>query len=177
VDRSDFIIKLEDIPAEGLRRDLEIESFGDDGRELAVSLEGPVRASLGLTRHQDRVRLQGELSAEVKFECSRCLKEYVGEVRSEVEMFLEEEDDTVTDEEVELTAEEAGTRPLRDGRVNLREIVAEQVHLALPVKPLCREDCRGLCPRCGADLNDRSCGCGDEPHDPRWEALKKLKVK
>jgi len=53
----------------------------------------------------------------------------------------------------------------------------EQFYLALPMKPLCREDCKGLCPRCGEDLNVKGCGCVIETADPRWEALKTLKQK
>ena len=56
-------------------------------------------------------------------------------------------------------------------------LVAEQVQLNLPTHPLCREDCRGLCPRCGANLNDGPCGCAEPPGDPRWAALAGLRDK
>ena len=60
--------------------------------------------------------------------------------------------------------------------VTLRGVIAEQIHLALPLKPLCREDCPGICPRCGRPGAEADCGCAPVAGDPRWEALKKLTV-
>ncbi|HEY6146875.1 MAG TPA: DUF177 domain-containing protein, partial [Thermoanaerobaculia bacterium] len=59
--------------------------------------------------------------------------------------------------------------------VSVAPIVEERIQMAVPMKPLCREDCLGLCPTCGKDLNQGPCNCRDEAIDPRWEALSKLK--
>ena len=72
--------------------------------------------------------------------------------------------------------EEIDIDPLEKGVIDLREMITEQIHLSLPVKPLCEENCRGLCSRCGVDLNKETCSCADGETDPRWEALKQLKV-
>ena len=66
--------------------------------------------------------------------------------------------------------------PFTGEELDLCEAVQEQVIMALPVRPLCREDCRGLCPVCGADLNEESCTCAEKTVDPRWKALSELKI-
>ena len=63
------------------------------------------------------------------------------------------------------------TYPLRHDEIDLEPMVHDAVLLELPQAPLCRPDCRGLCPTCGADLNAQSCDCDQNPIDPRWEAL------
>ena len=60
-------------------------------------------------------------------------------------------------------------------RIDLDEIVREQILLALPTRQLCAEDCKGLCPSCGANLNEKACGCEQQQTDPRWSALEALK--
>jgi uncharacterized protein len=57
----------------------------------------------------------------------------------------------------------------------LEDVLREQVLLSLPARSLCRQDCKGLCPRCGRNLNTESCNCGDSPADPRWSALSDLR--
>jgi uncharacterized protein len=62
-----------------------------------------------------------------------------------------------------------------DDEVDLRPLLIEQIQLNVPMKPLCRPDCAGICPTCGANLNAGSCGCATEEVDPRWKALEALK--
>ena len=62
----------------------------------------------------------------------------------------------------------------RDERIELSQMILEQIVLALPMKPLCQPDCRGLCPQCGANRNQESCSCAPDTSDPRWAGLKEL---
>jgi uncharacterized protein len=62
-----------------------------------------------------------------------------------------------------------------EGKANLVELVAEQIYLALPLKPVCRADCKGLCPHCGANRNEASCGCQADWIDPRLAPLQRLR--
>ena len=78
-------------------------------------------------------------------------------------------------EEDQLEAQELGLVEVEGGSFESRPLVVEQVELSLPMKPLCREDCQGLCPQCGQDLNEGRCGCVRERVDPRWAALAMLK--
>jgi uncharacterized protein len=70
--------------------------------------------------------------------------------------------------------EDDGTYPLAEDHINIRDMVLDALFVALPVLPLCREDCRGICPRCGTDLNDAACGCEEVHVDPRWSGLEVL---
>jgi uncharacterized protein len=78
-------------------------------------------------------------------------------------------------EEIALRAEELDEYFYDDPVVSVEPIAEERIQMAVPMKPLCREDCRGLCLRCGQDLNTTACGCAVETDDPRWEALRVLK--
>jgi uncharacterized protein len=175
VDSSDFVVFLDQIPPEGLVRDLEITDAESAGFDLAPSQEGTLRVHLAISRYGNEVLVRGEIALEVGLECSRCLGFFSAALESELERYLEEGAGG-NDEEGDLTEEEIDIEPLEKGVIDLREMIAEQIHLSLPVKPVCKEDCRGLCPRCGVDLNKETCSCDGGETDPRWEVLKQLKV-
>ena len=77
--------------------------------------------------------------------------------------------------ERELDEDDLGVLHLEEEVLDTRPILLEQLQLNIPMKPLCRPDCQGLCPQCGADLNLGACGCGERQVDPRWAALAALK--
>ena len=95
--------------------------------------------------------------------CRRCLKPAAGTAEAEVREIFESE------------PVEGETYPLDHDRIDLEPLAREAVVLELPPAPLCREDCRGLCAQCGADLNEGSCSC-EAPVDPRWAALDDLRM-
>jgi len=118
--------------------------------------------------------LSGRLAYGGQLECSRCLASYP---------FREDESFTLVlyprrpaaGEEVELARDDLDAVFYDEPVVALAPIAEERVQMALPMKPLCRPDCKGLCAACGKDLNQGSCGCAHEASDPRWEALRALK--
>jgi uncharacterized protein len=79
------------------------------------------------------------------------------------------------DEDEEIAGEDLGVSYYEEDVINLAELVREQCYLALPMKPLCREDCRGLCPVCGVNRNRETCACVTNWVDPRFDALRRLK--
>jgi uncharacterized protein len=81
------------------------------------------------------------------------------------------------DKEVELQDRDAAISYYEGEGLELAEIVREQLLLAIPIKTVCREECKGLCPHCGKNLNSGECECAQGASDPRWEALKSLKDK
>jgi uncharacterized protein len=96
-------------------------------------------------------------------ECRRCLGGVSGTVRADVsEIFVSE-------------PEEGETYPILGDHIDLEPLTREAVVLALPLAPLCRPDCAGLCPTCGTDLNAGPCGCAPDGGDPRWSALDALR--
>lgn len=114
---------------------------------------------------EDRLYFSGRMTGEVELECRRCLTPTRARVDEELHLlFADAADEESDDSDVYMLEPRATT-------VDLRPALREQWLLAVPGFALCREDCRGLCPRCGADLNLGPCDC--EPNiDPRWAALK-----
>jgi uncharacterized protein len=137
--------------------------------DLDFGTAGPaavqVAGSLRVDNLEGRCILRGELAAQGLVACGRCLQDYTLEFAVPVELVIlrdtgHEDDDSDT--------------PVvhqRDGVVDLSESVREAVVLAVPQMRVCREDCRGLCVQCGADLNQGDCGCTDDDVDPRWDGL------
>jgi DUF177 domain-containing protein len=110
----------------------------------------------------------GSIDGTVALQCRRCLTEVAREVREDVHLLFAEAGDEVADDP------EAYRIPSRAVEVDLRAAVREQWLLATPGFALCRDDCKGLCPRCGADLNAGPCSCPPET-DSRWEALRNVR--
>jgi uncharacterized protein len=172
---SDFIVLFENILPEGLERRFEFRDAVSDGLKLAMPLASPLEVELNLALHAGRVLVRGRVAGSVALECSRCLKRFSLPLDANVETYLEVAEESAVETDHELSREEMDTRLVDKGCVDLRDIIAEQVHLAVPVKTLCLEECRGLCPHCGIDLNSGDCSCGEDQTDSRWDALKELK--
>ena len=130
----------------------------------AVPDDAPVRAELVLEGLQgDAVLATGTVTAPWEGACRRCLGTASGALTVEVrELF-------------ESASDQEETYPLQGDRVDLEPLVRDAVLLELPQAPLCSEECRGLCPTCGANRNEGGCTCDTTPRDPRWAALDELK--
>ncbi len=148
----------------GAQLNLEIaEPQRNIGPDVVVDF---LRGNLRLTRTDRHILAEGILRSAVASECVRCLDVF----RLPLQVRLEE-----------LFALNPGPQladPLYlvepDGTINLMHALREQILLALPIKPMCRSDCLGLCSNCGKNLNEGPCDCGDEAIDPRLAALKAL---
>ena len=140
--------------------------------KIAERYSGPVKVDVKTSRFGHNVDAKLEIAAEGKFVCDRCLKPFKREVKENVHLFfriVEPGEDVVFENEEDVII-------LREDEkdFDLSPIVAEYLSLSLPIKILCHEDCKGLCPVCGADLNIESCSCDREIIDSRWEGLKKF---
>jgi uncharacterized protein len=176
VEHIDFVVYLNKIPPEGLDLSFEIADPARAGIDLQVPVEGPIRAQFDVQRLGGEIRVSGSVAAALRLECSRCLAPFVLPVDAGVGVSFAPRSAAADEEhQHELSADELETEPLVQGGADLRGVIAEQIHLALPLKPLCSEDCRGICPRCGEETAGE-CGCAPAGGDPRWEALKKLTV-
>ena len=133
----------------------------------------PVRLALQVVRDGSMVIISGKAEAEVEFDCGRCLAPITAPVEAE----LQEIYHFVDGPPPYRPDEDEGIHFVnrRAPRVDLGPAIREQILLELPIKPLCRPDCRGLCPECGANLNEGPCGCASRSSDPRWEALGSLR--
>lgn len=153
------------------RGSLDWEEWVDDPLEvwpdLPAEFRGPVvlAARAGLTR-DGTIHVAGRLKAPLQLTCRRCLDP----VSDTLDLALD-----VSFRRGAL-AEEEGVWPLEleDGRLDLAPAIREELLLALPEYPVCRPDCRGMCPFCGARLGEEACECGTREVDPRWDALRRL---
>jgi uncharacterized protein len=129
-------------------------------------LTGPVR----LMHTQGGVLVQGRLEGEVTLSCSRCLEPVTVPLRVEVEEIFTPTIDVLTGRLVHSEEEDRALWIDEHHILDLREVLRQDAMLSLPLHVLCREECRGLCPTCGQDLNQGTCNCAPEP-DVRWAAL------
>lgn len=109
------------------------------------------------------VAVTGKISSVWEGECRRCMAPLDGELVTDVrELFRRG------------GGEDEGTYAMGVDHLNMRDMVNDALFVALPLLPLCREDCLGICPRCGSDLNVAPCDCDEVHFDPRWSALQVL---
>jgi uncharacterized protein len=143
----------------------------DDPRweEIGIRLAVPLDVGLDVTATGHDVLVRGRLRGGVAGECRRCLRPTRAEIESELTLLYRP---GVAAAEAE--AQEVYALPARERDLDLWPALREHVLLVLPEYMECRPDCRGLCPRCGADLNDGPCGCGGPEPDERWAGLGKL---
>lgn len=138
----------------------------------------PVGLTGELRKDGQKVRLVGRVAATLELECSRCLEPFQVPVNAPFDLlFLSDADSAqaVRGDEQEVREDDVGVSYYKDEVIDLAEVIREQFYLVLPMKPLCREDCQGLCPVCGANKNRETCACQNEWVDPRMEPLKRLK--
>lgn len=153
----------------GTVRDYEVDT--------AVDIEGDrVRfgGNIRLIRTDRGILARGVLRSRINLRCSRCLSDF----DYPLTLNIEEEYYPVMDINTGArlpSPEEPGSFTIDDHNIlDLTEAIRQYTLLAIPIKPLCRQGCEGLCPVCGINLNDSSCNCPTTPKDPRWSELNKL---
>jgi len=155
---------ISDLEVEVPSRELELESRD-------AEFIGPARIVLTVARQGEQLHVRGQAEIGIRQVCARCLQEAARELRASVSVVVRGRSERDPQEEA------ADGLLFHDGEaVDLTGEIREVLILEIPAAPLCRPDCAGLCPRCGADLNAGACGCGETVQaDPRWAALRKLK--
>ena len=142
--------------------------LGEEGARVAGDTAVTGRAS----RKGEEVRVRGQIKTEVELSCDRCLAPRTTPMEVEFDTsFIPQVAASAETDNVELLPEHLVLATYEGDAVDLDELVREQIVLALPSRHLCREDCKGLCPKCGADLNAEHCSCDTTEVDPRWAAL------
>ena len=139
---------------------------------------GPVVLATEVRKDTKKVRLVGTVKTTLECDCGRCLEPFTVPVDSSFDLLYLPAGATVEaapDEELEIQSEDVGVSFYKDDEIDLRDLMREQFYLALPMKPLCRADCRGLCPMCGINRNRETCTCEAAWVDPRLEVLKQFK--
>jgi uncharacterized protein len=122
----------------------------------------------------DAYRVTGRVTTRLQLECGRCLEAFEIPVDSPFELRYVPHTENAGEGEREVEEDDLTTAFYKDETLDLGELMHEQFVLALPMKPLCDEACRGLCPHCGTNLNKAACDCAPTWEDPRLAALKGL---
>ncbi len=170
-----MLIVLTHLPADGLKFEHQYET---DELDLSAhvftfqqlpTVQGRVTA-LGL-----EMRVKGNLQARLTLDCDRCLETVTLPIDNEFDLyFLPEDAQAQHSGETELLERDLDVSTYQNDRIDLNELVLEQLELSLPTRVLCTADCKGLCPQCGTNWNVESCTC-PPPVDPRWQGLADLK--
>jgi len=165
-------IRFGEIPEGGLRLEIKDESWFPDHE---LQRRGPVHATVVLKRNGlDRVLLTGEIKTTITFACDRCLEDYTMDLDDSFRLDLEYAASRgLEPPEHEISPADMDMIYLQEPVIDIFEILAQQVFLMVPGKHLCRESCRGLCPRCGANLNQEACNCRQELRSSPFSVLKK----
>lgn len=159
----------ESIPAKAMPELNEMQAAGE------LVFNAPLAFELYLERVENVINITGVLHGEAVMNCGRCLSEYPHKFESSFALkAAPKATERRYEKETELLETELDDFTYDGNTLDLREILQEQVILALPIAPLCRTNCRGLCPTCGQDLNERSCGCEAKQGHPAFAGLKDL---
>ena len=151
------------------------------GEDEEYRITAPVQLQMVIHKDHDRFRLVGTVKTELELACSRCLEPYRMPIDREFDLrYLPAtatehgSDDDHEDEGEEVEDDDVAMTFYRDEQIDLNELLREQFYLALPMKPLCRDDCQGICPQCGTNRNTAPCDCHPQWEDPRMASLKTL---
>ena len=138
---------------------------------------GPLAGELQLEKLGPVLIITGGITFTARQQCSRCLKEFGRDYSQEIELCYSPRQDArdSDDHETELSSDDLVTIEYRGNEIDLWPELREAALLAIPLKPLCREDCQGICPICGKDRNAAACGCREGHDDHRWDKLRALK--
>lgn len=134
----------------------------------------PVVLAAEIQRDRDQFHLSGTVSTAVELTCCRCLERYRLPVRESFDVLYLPQAHAPGGEETEVEDDDLTTAYYREHVIDLGQLMQEQFYLAVPVKPLCQDDCRGLCPLCGTNLNQGGCSCTQSWEDPRLTGLRRL---
>ena len=145
-------------------------SVGPDEEYTVVA---PVRLVMDVHKDGDAYRVTGRVATRLRLACGRCLEPFEIPIDSPFELrYVPEITAAAGDEEREVAEDDLTTAFYKEDAIDLGELMHEQFVLALPMKPLCDEACKGLCAECGTNLNTATCDCAPRWTDPRLAALK-----
>jgi uncharacterized protein len=142
-----------------------------------ASLEKPVSADFVLTHKDLELYVRGTVQAGLRYQCSRCLKEFSAPLSTSFDLLYLPQQELKQDEEIELKYEDMEVGFYDGIRLDVNLMVLEQIELAVPMKFVCHEGCKGLCPSCGADRNEAPCPCKGEPAESRLAVLREFRSK
>jgi uncharacterized protein len=140
----------------------------------AFAVQAPVHLAFDISKDGGQFHLVGSIQSTLALVCGRCLAAIAMPVDLPFDLLYLPHAENVGEGEVEVEDDDLTTAYYRDEEIDLGQLVLEQFYLAVPMKPLCRESCQGLCPECGTNLNTSTCSCVHRWTDPRLDDLRSL---
>jgi DUF177 domain-containing protein len=156
------------------RIDRTYDASAFEGGEDLYCVAAPVHLVFDIDKTGVQYRLVGRAGTRLRLTCSRCLERYELPVDVPFDLLYMPQAANIGDGEIEIEEDDLDSAYYRDDVIDLGQLVREQFYLTVPMKPLCQELCRGLCPECGTNLNTGSCSCRRVWEDPRLAALRSL---
>ena len=139
--------------------------------EVGYEFPDPIEVELIASKSGDEIIVQGRIKTVAEMECSRCLDVYEMDINQKLQFVIQLLDSSKLQPS---TDDDFVILPKTTGEYDITDRVREAIILELPLKPLCSENCRGLCPMCGTNLNESECDCTPDKSDERWDSLKQL---
>jgi len=170
-----MIVDLLSVTDDPLPFELELRADQIDLETEGISIAGVVKAVGEVTTNSAKTTVTGSIKAPVEVGCTRCLTDVKQDLDIVFQVDFVGKELFPESKEVHLESSELDTDLIEGNELDLTQVVREQILLNLPETVLCRDECKGICPTCGKDLNEGECQCGGEDIDPRWAALKDLK--
>lgn len=172
-----MIIEVAKIQNSSKSFDLKFEPREIDLKSKFAIVSGETLFKGKISNYDLRTIVDGEIKTEVELVCNRCLQTLPEKVEFSFKNAYILAEDYTKEEEYELEKKELEISIFEGDKIDLAEVAGEQIALDLPSQILCQENCKGICEKCGANLNLIDCKCEENDVDPRWSALTKLKIK
>lgn len=164
-------IIVSDIPSEGLEKEFDIPITLVEG-----GIENKAHVVMSVMKYGASVLIQGSAVMTATLSCSRCLADFPYAIDVEfTDEYVPDTEFVRSGGEHALGSDELNVGYYSNDEIDVKEVIKEQMLLMLPIKQLCTADCRGLCSKCGIDLNTGSCECKEDTTDPRLAKLSELK--
>jgi len=165
-----MIIDIDKLSRQGLTISKDYEFLSVDlVEERAVFLE-PVHVEATVKKIGEEIAIKGKVITRLSFNCSRCLVPFEFPIDSRFDLvYLPEE---LEENREELDSEDMSRLFYYNRKIDFKDIILEQLNLTFPLKPLCSEDCQGICPVCGKIIKQGECRCLSDKSDPRLDKLK-----
>ena len=172
-----------DLEREPIEFDLKLAPGAIDFGDEAVQMGDLATSGSAEVIHEHRgpkevvadIRLRGRFAGNFQVPCARCIEPVEIPLAAEFDLIFRPLGADADVPERSITASETEIGYYQEDSLLLEDVLREQVLLSLPVRTLCKPDCKGLCPRCGENRNSRPCNCEEGPSDLRWEALAGLR--
>jgi uncharacterized protein len=170
-----MIVDLLDLTDESLPFDFSIKPDEIDLETEGVRIVGDIRVKGEVSNSAAKTDVKGSISAPLEVDCTRCLTPVKKDLDILFDVDFVGKELFPDSKEKHLESADLDTDILEGSELDLTAVAREQLLLNLPETVLCRDECKGICPSCGNNLNEGECSCGDDEIDPRWAALKGLK--